>query len=156
MCSIRKIFAFLIATCFLLSLGVPASAAGAELDGDASVQEVCYGTTGVDYVHISSSSPRSASGHGWWATINSACAWRTATVTVQIQRRNSLGIWVNVGQRGTADVQVGGGSGNRATARYTCQGTARNTYRSWADVDIHGVFDSPDRNYSAAQQLSCS
>lgn len=134
---------------------LPASALESSPSSPNSTQEFCFGTTGVDYVHISSTAPRAASGQGWWATINPECAWRTATVTVQLQRRNVLGVWVNIGERGISDVQVGGGSGNRATARYTCSGLTRNAYRSWVDVDIHGILDTPDRVYSVSQMLDC-
>lgn len=122
--------------------------------GAKAAAALCSADQLVDYAHISKSPPRAVQAHGWWRNVN--CKATLAKVTVQVQKKNVLGLWVDVGQPGSSTVASGGGAGNRATARYTCNGTGTHTFRAWVDVDIVGVADLPNKTYSGAQTLACN
>lgn len=77
----------------------------------------CSFTQNGDWVHISSTPPTAASGHGWW--VNGDCNATLADVTVQLQIYKNGG-WKNVGAVGKKRVYSGGGSANRAAARVPC------------------------------------
>ncbi|NOK71597.1 MAG: hypothetical protein GFH25_541324n40 [Chloroflexi bacterium AL-N10] len=113
---------------------------------------VCVFSTQGDYVHISSTPPRSASGHGWW--INGNCQATHAVVTVQLQQ-NINGRWRNVGSAGRATVRSGGGAGNRATGRVTCTSSTLTQWRSVIDVDLVGMIDDPRKLTTPTRSLSC-
>lgn len=137
---------------------VAVSVLGSETTSPTSEIEpraLCKFYTQADYVHVSSTPPAQASGHGWW--MNSTCpAGTTAIVTVQLQKRNVLGIWVNVGTKGTATVAPGGGAGKRATGRYTCKDSTKHQFRSIVDVDLVGLNDTPETATTPEQTLACN
>lgn len=85
-----------------------------------------------DNVHISSTAPQTASGHGWWSRGN--CTAAKATVEIVLQEYFSDGSWRDRGQAGQATVYAGGGSANRATARATCLTTNLTGWRSVVTV----------------------
>lgn len=116
--------------------------------------ETCTFQTRGDNVHISSTPPRTVSAHGYWTNITCPTGTK-AVVTTQLQRKNALGIWINVGTVGKKTVYAGGGSANRSVGRYTCNGTDTNTYRSKVDVDIVGWFDTYEKYTSKEVRLSC-
>jgi hypothetical protein len=106
-----------------------------------------------DYVHVSSSPPVTASGHGWWNKGN--CTAARAQVTVQLQEYFSDGTWRNKGTAGVADVYAGGGSSNRANGRATCTGgTAKTGWRSQVTADVIGQ-SGLSQIYTASQDFNC-
>src|ERR1700740_726040 len=111
--------------------------------GEANPDTVTIPATGCspqavgDYVHVSSTPPATASGHGWWNKGN--CTAVKAPVTVQLQEYYSDGSWRNKGTAGSAAIYSGGGSGNRVTGRATCTaGTALTGWRSVVTADVIG------------------
>lgn len=143
---------------------IPASAAvpvPAPLAGEAAgpltepsgPSAVCLFRTNGDYVHVSSTPPASASGHGWWTNIN--CRATLADVTVQLQQYYSDGRWRNVGSPGRARVRSGGGAGNRATGRVQCVSRAVAGWRSVIDVDLVGLPDDPRKLTTPGRNITC-
>ena len=111
-----------------------------------------FGTDG-DFVHISTTLPLTASGHGWWYWID--CDYPLAVVTTQLQILRN-GVWFNVGSADAVTVAPGGGAGKRATARVTCVSTATSQWRSITDTDVIGIFDTPEVHITAARSLTCT
>lgn len=112
--------------------------------------------TRYDNVHVSSSAPYPASGHGWWENLGGPAV--KAKVTIQLQARNYpyTGKWHNVGQPGSKVVYSGGGSANRAAANVTCTNRVQDVeWRSVVDVDLIDYRDPPDKSYSDPQHLWC-
>lgn len=112
----------------------------------------------MDNLHISSSLPTTLSVHAWW--VNTNCSTTKAIVTVGIQKRNAAGLWFNADRPttnpGKKTVFSGGGSANRANARYECFSVGQlNTYRTWVDVDLVGIADTPGRSYSGTYSMWC-
>jgi hypothetical protein len=91
-----------------------------------------------DNVHISSTPPATASGHGWWL-IND-CTQVKATVTIQLQEYFSNGDWYNIGSPASKKVYGGTtkspGSSNRVNARALCSGTSLAGWRSVVTVTL--------------------
>jgi len=150
---------FVFSGALILSVAfTPAAYADQEPSGDdssissAQANESKVFNTAGDYVHISNTPPRTASGHGWWENVSSDAT--LADVTVQLQVLNS-GNWVKVGPAGTARVRSGGGAGNRATGRYGCANSLNVSWRSVVDVDLVGYADSPERLYTPSRLLQC-
>jgi len=56
---------------------------------------------------------------------------------------------------GQADVYAGGGSGKRATARWTCEGSQTVGWRGYVDVNLDGVSDPSGYTYSSPENLAC-
>ena len=112
--------------------------------------------TRYDDVHISSSAPYPASGHGWWENKGGPAV--KARVTIQLQARNYpyTGAWHNVGEPGSKVVYSGGGSANRAAANVKCTNRVQDVeWRSVVDVDLIDYRDPPDKSYSNPQHLWC-
>lgn len=105
-----------------------------------------------DWVHISSTAPRAASGHGWWENVD--CDAVLADVTVQLQIYKG-GSWKNVGSAGRKRVYSGGGSANRAAARVTCANSNSYKWRSVIDVDVVGVADAANKLTTGEKTLAC-
>lgn len=124
-------------------------AAGADT-GEAK-QDRVFDTRG-DEVHLSSSPPRTASGHGWWLKGSSDA--NLADGTVQLQVLNN-GNWLNAGPPGTKRVKPGGGSANRANARYLCSNSLSVDWRSVVDVDLVGYADSSNVAITPTRRLAC-
>ena len=109
--------------------------------------------TNGDRVHVSSTPPATASGHGWWLKISGSGTKAKVTVVLQAKDRN--GTWHNVAT-GSKIVKPGGGSSRRANARKTCTNINRyTTWRSVIDVDIIGVADSADKAYTPEMNFFC-
>ena len=77
-----------------------------------------------------------------------------ADVTIQLQIRRG-DAWVDVGAAGVKRVRPGGGSANRANARFICLTREVNEWRSVIDTDIIGVVDTPEKLYTQVQRLEC-
>ncbi|MEU2450727.1 hypothetical protein ABZ605_11765 [Streptomyces sp. NPDC012765] len=110
--------------------------------------------TNGDNVHISSTAPAAASGHGWWVKISGPGT--KAKVTIELQaldyRDNK---WKTVAT-GSKTVYSGTGSANRAAARKVCTNRIMQVqWRSRIDVDIIGVNDSPEKAVTKTQKLWC-
>jgi hypothetical protein len=110
-----------------------------------------------DRVHISSSPPRAASGHGWWLVGDCKClSSHTATVTVKIQYRTTTSqSWQTVQTKVKTGVKPGGGSSRRATAREQCSNSNGGLWRSIIDVDVNAYADPPDKTYTSQVGLQC-
>jgi hypothetical protein len=89
-----------------------------------------------DYVHISSTPPATASGHGWWDKGN--CTATRAVVSIVLQEYFSDGSWRDRGQGGQGTYRPGGGASHRATARAVCQTTTTTGWRSVVNVSVVG------------------
>lgn len=109
-----------------------------------------------DNVHISSTPPTAASGHGWWQLAGGTCP-STANVDIVLQAVlcGPPGCDWNTVASGSSTVRPGGGSGKRATGRETCAGTRTVGWRSYVDVDLTGVSDPSGYTYSVARDLAC-
>jgi hypothetical protein len=105
-----------------------------------------------DYVHVSSTPPATASGHGWWNKGN--CTAVKAQVTVQLQEYYSDGSWRDKGSPGVGDVYAGGGSSNRVTGRVTCSSTTTTGWRSQVTADVIGQ-SGLSQIYTAGQDIKC-
>lgn len=116
-------------------------------------EAVCVFYTNGDYVHVSSTAPAAASGHGWWT--NGNCNATLAVVTVQLQQYYSDGRWRNVGSAGRATVRSGGGAGNRATGRVNCTNREVTGWRSVIDVDLVGLADDPGKLTTSSRNITC-
>lgn len=144
---------------FVLSPTGPAQAQATEsitnsggASGEVSANGFCSFETRGDFVHISSTPPRTASAHGWW--INHNCSASRAVVTVQLQIKRN-GTWANVGSAGVKTVPQGGGSVARSVGRFTCLNTRTTEWRSVVDVDIVGQPDDASKLYTSPRTLSC-
>lgn len=114
----------------------------------------CYFDQAGDRVHISSTTtPREASGHGYW--INGNCPTTTATVTVQLQELYSDGSWRNNGTKGKLTVVSGGGRGARATGRAGCTTNSLTGWRSIIDVDLVNLSDDNSVLITTPLNLNC-
>ncbi|MFL6139649.1 MAG: hypothetical protein ACJ74O_17875 [Frankiaceae bacterium] len=114
----------------------------------------CTYEQATDNAHLSSGD---ASTHGWWLKDSGTCPSK-ATVTQYIQAYwcdPFYGCSWQTLSSGQADVYAGGGSGNRATARWTCHGTQTVGWRGFVDVDLDGVSDPSGYTYSPPQNLAC-
>ncbi len=129
------------------------TATGATAQAQRQPQAGVFVTDG-DRVHVSSTPPPTASGHGWWKKISGPGTKAKVTVTLQA-RPAGTSTWHNVAT-GSKTVKSGGGSGKRATARKTCTNLIQKTeWRSVIDVDIIGVADSPEKATTKAATLWC-
>jgi hypothetical protein len=112
----------------------------------------CSPTAKGDYVHISSTAPQTASGHGWWLRNN--CTAAKATVEIVLQEYFSDGSWRSRGQGGQATVYPGGGSSNWANARAVCLTKNLTGWRSVINVYPVGESGSGS-DTTAAQNIYC-
>lgn len=130
----------------------------ASTKGEMSTQAVCTFVQRVDYAHISTKSAnRAVQSHGNWGNVN--CSYTLATVTNMVQKKNTLGIWVNVGAEGKNEALRPAStltSSARVTSHYDCSSSVDHRFRSWTDVDVHGIADAPNRQYSPEQILACN
>jgi hypothetical protein len=147
---------------------IPAIAAAAPSHSDAAVPAAaparatsnieaipatgCSPQADGDYVHVSSSPPATASGHGWWLKGN--CTAAKAQVTVQLQEYYSDGSWRDKGTAGVADVYSGGGSSNWANGRATCSSTTLTGWRSQVTADVIGQ-SGLNQIYTPTQNVKC-
>lgn len=121
--------------------------------GDASISSVGVFLQVGDDVHISSTPPATASGHGWWVRLSGDS--KKAKVTVYLEAKNHNGDWKTVAT-GSKTVGPGGGSSNRATARKECTNINRYTsWRSLIDVDIIGSLDTPGKARTRTVDFFC-
>jgi len=130
----------------------PVEESGAQ-ESTVGPEAICVFYTNGDYVHVSSTAPAAASGHGWWT--NGNCNASLAVVTVQLQQYYSDGKWRNVGSAGKSTVRSGGGAGNRATGRVTCSNRSVTGWRSVIDVDLVGLADDPGKLTTATRNITC-
>lgn len=117
----------------------------------------CKYTQDADDAHVSTQTGTDASTHGHWdkhsgtcptyAQVeiflqaaycdNSGCRWVTLTSNSQKRKAKNLG-------------------GRRVNARWACLGTRTVGYRSYVDVDLHGVIDPSGKTYSTPKDLRCN
>jgi hypothetical protein len=121
----------------------------------ATPTALCVFQNAVDSLHYSSTATSfgTISVHGWWR--NGNCKATKAVVTTQLQKKNRLGLWFDVGLVGRKTVFSGGGSANRSNSRYECVAHENNEYRAWVDVDVVGVADLPGRIYTPVYTFKC-
>ena len=114
-------------------------------------------TTHGDNVHISSSSPRAVSAHGWWKTSNAQLKTKTAKVTVYLQYKSSKNAqWRIVAWPSENKKPSKASTTYRTTARRECRSHQSRQWRSIVDVDINGVIDSPEKKYTPTKTLKCA
>ncbi|GAA2250153.1 hypothetical protein GCM10010232_42510 [Streptomyces amakusaensis] len=111
-----------------------------------------------DYVHISKTTPRAASGHGWWFKVNGP--GEKAKVTVQLQAYDTTAKKWKTVATGHETVKPSKNmrsapSSHRASARKACKGMKKVQWRSVVDVDIISVNDSPEKATTPARTLEC-
>ena len=118
----------------------------------------CGYTQNTDDPHLSSTG-FAASVHGWWETASGICPAK-ATVTMYLQAwycndypYSCYWATLTVDQ---ADVYEGGGSGNRATARWNCANSNEVGWRGYVDVDLDNWSDPPGFTYTNIKNLACS
>jgi hypothetical protein len=123
--------------------------------GDITAGDCTY-QQGIDNAHISSTSPRAASVHGYWLSISGTCPSKANVDTyLQAYYCDSWGCrWITVATS-TGDVFAGGGAGRRVTARSTCKSTKTVGWRGVVDVDLIGVNDPSGMTASTIVNLSC-
>lgn len=117
--------------------------------------EVCIALINSDNPHISNTSATyAAQVHGWWTSVGCASGAR-AVVTTNIQKQVGS-IWMTVGATGVKTVYSGGGSANRSTGHYDCNGIVlKNNFRSRVDVDLVDYYDTPNPGYGPSTSLWC-
>ncbi|MFD3431311.1 LGFP repeat-containing protein [Nocardia fluminea] len=131
-----------------------------EYEDAAGIIQFCVFAGRADRVHISTwgqnPTGKTASGHAWWVAIKNCKPMTTATVTAQLQYKNSSGDWVDRGAEATASkIYPGGGSGQRAAANDPCNGTASTTWRVKIDVDVDGSPDASNKEYGDENTFGC-
>jgi hypothetical protein len=123
-----------------------------------TAKKTCEFVQRVDSAHISTKSkPRIAvQSHGNWGNVN--CAYTSAVVETWVLKRNVVGIYVKVGSPGKKTMRPSAslGSANRVTAHYGCKNQTEHTFKSWTDVDVIGIADLPNRQYSLPRPLRCN
>ena len=136
-----------------MSIGLAAPSAYATSDPAAS--EVGAFVTDGDHVHVSSTPPPTASGHGWWLDPTGKHKNVKAKVTVWLQVKDGGG-WRTVAE-GSKKVKAGGkgASSRRANARRMCENRDRTRWRSVIDVDLIGIPDSPEKAVTKTVTLLC-
>ncbi|MBF6270984.1 hypothetical protein IU460_25145 [Nocardia farcinica] len=131
-----------------------------EYEDAAGIIKLCVFAGRADRVHISTwgqnPTGKTASGHAWWVAIKDCKPMTTATVTAQLQYKNSSGDWVDRGDLAVATkVYPGGGSGQRAAANDPCNGTSSTTWRVEIDVDVNGSPDAPNKEHGQENTFAC-
>ena len=130
---------------------------------DTSARWVCLFTGKGDEVHTSTNyshiSQLDASGHAWWEEFWGWCP-EYADVTIQLQQLmcyENLGIcyWDDAGHSSEGRVREGRGSANRVNGRTPCHSTDATAWRSEIDVDLVGMSDSPNKQYTDAVNINC-
>jgi hypothetical protein len=119
--------------------------------------KVCEFVQRVDWAHISSTSVyRAVQSHGNWGNVN--CDYKSAVVTTMVMKKNATGVFVNVGDAGKKTLRPASSltSSARVTAHYRCKATGDHVFKSWTDVDIVGIDDAPNKQYSPPRTLKCS
>lgn len=72
-------------------------------------------------------------------------------------KKNVIGIFVDVGRLGKKTMVAGGwGSGKWAVAHYDCSSRATHTFQSWVDVDMVGIADFFNKNFSLPIDRACN
>lgn len=157
----RSLLSAVVAVVMSVGLATPPAAAASDAavtsDGavtsDDAASEVGAFVTDGDHVHVSSTPPPTASGHGWWLDPFNKHRSVKATVTVWLQAKDG-GRWVTVA-KGARRVKSGGGSSRRADARKRCENRERTQWRSVIDVDLIGIPDSPEKAVTTTVTLAC-
>lgn len=121
-----------------------------------TIQASCTFIQRVDNAHISTkSNHRAVQAHGNWGNVN--CSYTEAVVTTMVQKKNALGIWQDMGTAGKATLRPASSltSSARVTAHYACVDQSEHLWRSWTDVDVVGIADLPNRQYSPQRAIKC-
>lgn len=93
-----------------------------------------------------------ASGHGWWENINTSATHADVDIKLQAQVN---GAWRDQTPWMTKRVRAGGGSANRTTARFDCNGSSRYRWHSIVDVDLVGIIDDSKKAVTPTVYLPC-
>lgn len=117
----------------------------------------CQYRQAIDNPHISSTSPRATSVHGYWKQVGGTCPSKANVDTyLQAYWCDQFGCrWITV-DSSSGDVYAGGGSGRRVTAREECSSSGKLVgWRGFVDVDLIGQSDPSGYTYSSAVNLYC-
>lgn len=105
-----------------------------------------------DYVHISSTLPTAASGHGWW--LDNGCNEPRGTVCITLQEFKS-GSWHN--EAGPNCASLTPGSSHKVGARRNCSSTTYKYWRSHVTVSTSGGLGfGSDSTYTTEQPIGCT
>ncbi|MDL5160198.1 hypothetical protein [Actinomycetospora termitidis] len=150
----RLVAAWLLVAISVVSLMIGVAESAEASTHSTPTQGLVPGSTEGDFVHISTTtSVRTASGHGWWRYSKDSDLRADVTVQLQVNRQ---GVWTDVGVPGIERVRPAtGGSVYRANARVPCVDRTPTEWRSVIDVDIVGVIDSPEKLYTTVRLLDC-
>lgn len=123
--------------------------------GTTEAAAVCTFFGKLDYAHISKTSSNLAvQSHGGW--INGDCKATLADVTVGVMKKNTIGIFVDVGRLGKKRLASGEwGSSHWAVGHYDCKGSSTHSFQSWVDVDLVGYSDWINKTFSPPTSLAC-
>ncbi|MFI5771298.1 hypothetical protein ACIA74_22690 [Streptomyces sp. NPDC051658] len=113
--------------------------------------------TNGDDVHVSSTPPATASGHGWWVRVKGGKPGEKAKVTIWLQAKDRHGKWRSVasGSKKVKPTKGKASSTHRANARKTCEGRRKTQWRSLIDVDVIGEADSPEKAVTVTMTFNC-
>ncbi len=103
----------------------------------------CTPVSGRDYPHRSKTGV-AVSGHGWYEAKGS-CSNSTAKVYNCIYEWYTDNSWRRKDCSPTETVTLGGGAGNRSTARRNCDNTRITSWRNHVDVDVIGEWDTAEK-----------
>lgn len=145
----------LLSVSLAMAMSVALAAPSAYAASGATASDVGGFVTDGDHVHVSSTPPATASGHGWWMDPLGKHKNVKAKVTVWPQTRHGS-TWKTVAE-GAKKVKAGGkgASSRRANARKTCENRNTTQWRSVIDVDLIDIADSPEKAVTRTVALSC-
>jgi hypothetical protein len=112
----------------------------------------CYPQARGDYVHISSTPPRAASGHAWW--LENGCNESFGTVCITLQERLG-GTWHN--ERGPICKSLAPGKAHKVGARRNCLTAGSEYWRSHVTVVTSGPLGyGSDSDYTPKRYIACT
>ena len=115
--------------------------------GSSTARLGCTPVSGRDNPHRSSTGV-AVSGHGWWD--RGSCSNSRADVLNCIYEFYTDGTYRQKDCSEVVELSPGGGSGNRTTARRTCDTTTYTSWRNHVNVDVKGEIDSNEVPYRQA------
>jgi hypothetical protein len=109
-----------------------------------------------DTPHISSTTPRAVSVHGWFVRTGGTCPKANVDIYLQAYRCDvTICGWVTVAND-SRDVFAGGGSANRVTGRRVCSSSGKVvSWRGLTDVDLIGISDPSGFQPSPIANITC-
>ncbi|WP_326619537.1 hypothetical protein OG863_19615 [Streptomyces decoyicus] len=149
----KKIATATLCAALLMGAAAPASAGEQAPRPGPGV----YASNG-DHVHVSSTKPATASGHGWWFKVKGPGSKAKVTIWLQTRKKGAKK-WHTVA-KGSKIVKPSkklnkAPSTWRANARKKCANRQVREWRSVIDTDIIGVADSPEKAVTKVRPVKC-